>query len=445
MQRDAAARRGDDLRDPAAHLPGADDEYVFERPRRRDPTLRVDGGQARNRPPTPTAIARVQERGWQVGLPPRLPGRRSSTAAASSSVERWRERLARPAAGLGDLRRRARTATVVGFVSVGPSRDERGIGELYAIYVDPDAWSTRRRPRADRRGPRSSSARDYARRDALGARGERRAPAASTSAPAGSPTAPARRRSAGASRAPEVRYRKRCAERSARAAVRSRRSVSSSRASASGTQRTSSTSFCAPRLAVGAHPEVAHLLRRLARRRSASRRASSPSVAARGPSPPRPRGAPPPPTTRPRSSFPFGSDQSSYCGRWTSSTRAVADDDAARRARAIAGIAQTSISSASPWPPPEQIAARPRPPPLRRSSCTIVADDPAARGADRMAERDRAAVHVHAAPRRRRAAASSSSATDANASLISTRSTSSIVLPARSSAIAPAFAGVRAR
>ena len=27
---------------------------------------------------------------------------------------------------------------------------------------------------------------------------------------------------------------------------------------------------------------------------------------------------------------------------------------------------------ASPWPPPEQIAARPRPPPLRRSSCTIV-------------------------------------------------------------------------
>src|SRR5947207_3754302 len=27
----------------------------------------------------------------------------------------------------------------------------------------------------------------------------------------------------------------------------------------------------------------------------------------------------------------------------------------------------TSISSASPWPPPLQIAARPRPPPLRRS------------------------------------------------------------------------------
>jgi len=30
---------------------------------------------------------------------------------------------------------------VVGFASVGPSRDERGIGEVYAIYVDPEDWS----------------------------------------------------------------------------------------------------------------------------------------------------------------------------------------------------------------------------------------------------------------------------------------------------------------
>ena len=31
---------------------------------------------------------------------------------------------------------------VVGFVSVGPSRERASIGELYAIYVEPDAWST---------------------------------------------------------------------------------------------------------------------------------------------------------------------------------------------------------------------------------------------------------------------------------------------------------------
>ena len=31
-------------------------------------------------------------------------------------------------------------------------------------------------------------------------------------------------------------------------------------------------------------------------------------------------------------------------------------------------VPYTSSSSASPWPPPEQMAARPRPPPFRRSS-----------------------------------------------------------------------------
>ncbi len=31
---------------------------------------------------------------------------------------------------------------VIGFVSIGPSRDERGVGELYAIYVHPDWWGT---------------------------------------------------------------------------------------------------------------------------------------------------------------------------------------------------------------------------------------------------------------------------------------------------------------
>ncbi len=31
---------------------------------------------------------------------------------------------------------------VVGFVCVGPCRDTQAIGELYAIYVVPEAWST---------------------------------------------------------------------------------------------------------------------------------------------------------------------------------------------------------------------------------------------------------------------------------------------------------------
>jgi ribosomal protein S18 acetylase RimI-like enzyme len=36
----------------------------------------------------------------------------------------------------------ADSGAVVGFVSVGPSRDEEGEGELYAIYVHPDAWGS---------------------------------------------------------------------------------------------------------------------------------------------------------------------------------------------------------------------------------------------------------------------------------------------------------------
>lgn len=31
---------------------------------------------------------------------------------------------------------------IVGFVAVGPTNDESGDGELYAIYVHPDHWGT---------------------------------------------------------------------------------------------------------------------------------------------------------------------------------------------------------------------------------------------------------------------------------------------------------------
>ena len=34
----------------------------------------------------------------------------------------------------------AQTGRVVGFVSVGPSREADGEGELYAIYVEPSSW-----------------------------------------------------------------------------------------------------------------------------------------------------------------------------------------------------------------------------------------------------------------------------------------------------------------
>src|SRR5947207_11219747 len=83
---------------------------------------------------------------------------------------------------------------------------------------------------------------------------------------------------------------------------------------------------------------------------------------------------------------------------------------------------QTSMSSASPWPPPEQIAARPRPPPLRCSSWIIVASIrapeapigwPSATAPPFTFTRSGSAPSI----------STELSATDENASLISTRST----------------------
>jgi GNAT superfamily N-acetyltransferase len=55
--------------------------------------------------------------------------------------ERWRTRLHVPPPGWTTFVA-AVDGRVVGFASVGPSRDEDGLGELFAIYVEPDAWST---------------------------------------------------------------------------------------------------------------------------------------------------------------------------------------------------------------------------------------------------------------------------------------------------------------
>src|SRR3954454_18071107 len=56
---------------------------------------------------------------------------------------------------------------------------------------------------------------------------------------------------------------------------------------------------------------------------------------------------------------------------------------------------QTSSRSASPWPPPEQVPGGPGPPAVSAQLVHHRADDAPAARADRMAERDGAAVHVH--------------------------------------------------
>jgi ribosomal protein S18 acetylase RimI-like enzyme len=85
-------------------------------------------------------IAGIQERGWQTAYRHVFPPA-DLDRGGFVHVSRWRERLRRPPAGWATFVA-VREHAVVGFVSVGPSRDIEGAGEVYAIYVEPAAWST---------------------------------------------------------------------------------------------------------------------------------------------------------------------------------------------------------------------------------------------------------------------------------------------------------------
>jgi GNAT superfamily N-acetyltransferase len=85
------------------------------------------------------SVERIRVRGWQVAYRHVLPPHELDAMPVDPS--RWERRLAHPPTGWSTFVAVA-DGHVVGFASVGPSRDEGGIGELYAIYVDPDAWST---------------------------------------------------------------------------------------------------------------------------------------------------------------------------------------------------------------------------------------------------------------------------------------------------------------
>jgi GNAT superfamily N-acetyltransferase len=86
------------------------------------------------------SIARVQERSWQTAYRHIFPAAELDRGGFIQA-QRWRDRLERPPAGWSTFVA-VRDLRVLGFTSVGPSRDEQGLGELYAIYVAPSAWST---------------------------------------------------------------------------------------------------------------------------------------------------------------------------------------------------------------------------------------------------------------------------------------------------------------
>ena len=79
------------------------------------------------------SVARVQVESWQAAYAHVLPQEQLQELSVEGRAEQWRDYPPIVAEVDGEI---------VGFVSVGASRDEDAEGELYAIYVHPDHWST---------------------------------------------------------------------------------------------------------------------------------------------------------------------------------------------------------------------------------------------------------------------------------------------------------------
>jgi GNAT superfamily N-acetyltransferase len=85
------------------------------------------------------AIERIRVDGWRRAYRHVFPP--ADLDAMPVDESRWVERLVEPPGGWAILVA-TRADEGVGFAALGPSRDAERAGELYAIYVDPDAWST---------------------------------------------------------------------------------------------------------------------------------------------------------------------------------------------------------------------------------------------------------------------------------------------------------------
>jgi GNAT superfamily N-acetyltransferase len=93
------------------------------------------------RPEDAGGIARVHACSWQVAYAHAFPPEALANISVERRADRWAERLASPPQPGAALLVAEVDGEVRGFASVGASRDEgETVGELYAIYVDPDHW-----------------------------------------------------------------------------------------------------------------------------------------------------------------------------------------------------------------------------------------------------------------------------------------------------------------
>ena len=86
------------------------------------------------------AIADVHVRSWQVGYKGLLPQEFLDSLRPEDRASQYRLESSDPSEPLTIV---AEENGICGFVTFGPSRDtdDKGVGELYALYVDPPRWS----------------------------------------------------------------------------------------------------------------------------------------------------------------------------------------------------------------------------------------------------------------------------------------------------------------
>lgn len=89
------------------------------------------------------AIGRIQVEAWRAAYTGLIPDEAIAGFDVESMQRMWREGLARQPRPGGAIFVVEDAGEVVGFASVGASRDEEAEreGELYAIYLHPSRWS----------------------------------------------------------------------------------------------------------------------------------------------------------------------------------------------------------------------------------------------------------------------------------------------------------------
>ena len=87
------------------------------------------------------AIANVHVRTWQGAYGHIFPAEKLAAISVEAWTRHWRQWLTDPVPGTHRLVVEDEDG-IRGFASAGPAGDEPGSGEVYAIYVLPEAWGS---------------------------------------------------------------------------------------------------------------------------------------------------------------------------------------------------------------------------------------------------------------------------------------------------------------